>query len=266
MNKIKWNRFKVMFSWVAIICYLVLALSFSSTRKDEVNCSGVKIYIRDSVTNRFVSSREIYGRLVNSGYKITGQPLWKINTFEIEQRLRNLKTVSSVDVYGGGDGIVRIDVTQRKPIIRVISSSGGSFYIDEDGFIFPCSSHYTAHVMIVTGSVKYPTGIMNVSEMIPTEKGAPLPLLVLMYRFAKYVSQNDFWNAQIQQLYVRGNHDIEFYTRVGMHSIQLGGFEYYEYKLDKLYTFYQKGLPAVGWNIYKNINLKYSNQIVCTKR
>jgi len=177
-----------------------------------------------------------------------------------------MKTVSSVDVYGGSDGFVRITVSQRKPIIRVIPTSGGSFYIDEDGFIFPCSNHYTAHVMIATGNVKYPTGVMNVSEMIPADKDQPVPLLVMMYRFAKYVSNNDFWNAQIQQLLVRGNHDIEFYTRVGVHSIQLGGFEYYENKLDKLYTFYQKGLPAVGWNMYKTINLKYSNQIVCTKR
>ena len=266
MNKLKWKRFKVMAVWGAIICYLSVALSFSSTKKDEINCSGVKISICDSVTNRFVSSREIYAKLVNAGIKITGQPLWTINTFDIEQRLSEMKTVSSVDVYGGGDGFVRIKVSQRKPIIRVIPSSGGSFYIDENGFIFPCSNHYTAHVLIVTGNVKYPTGVKNVSEMIPVEKDKPVPLLVMMYRFAKYVDQNDFWSAQIQQLLVRDNHDIEFYTRVGVHSIQLGGFESFEGKLDKLYTFYQKGLPAVGWNIYKTINLKYSNQIVCTKR
>lgn len=266
MSKFTWKKFKVMVGWTAIICYLVVALSFSSTKKEAQNCAGVQIYIRDSVTNRFVSSKEIYGRLVNAGIKITGQPLWSINTYEVEQRLRDLKTISDVDVYGGGDGYVRIKVTQRKPIVRVISSSGGSFYIDEDGFFFPCSSHFTAHVMVVTGNVKYPTGVKNVSEMIPTEKDAPLPLTVMLYRFAKYVSTNDFWNAQIQQLYVRDNHDIEFYTRVGMQSIQLGGLELYQYKLDKLYTFYQKGLPAVGWNTYKTINLKYSNQIVCTKR
>ena len=255
-----------MAGWVAIFCYLVVALSFSSTKKDEQNCAGVKVYIRDSVTNRFVSTKEIYGKLVNAGIKITGQPLWKINTYEVEQRLREMKTISSVDVYGGGDGYVRIKVSQRKPIVRVIPSSGGSFYIDEDGFFFPCSSHFTAHVMIVTGNVKYPTGVKNVSELIPEEEGKPVPLVVMLYRFAMYVEQNDFWNAQIQQLLVRGNHNIEFYTRVGMYSIQLGGFENYEYKLDKLYTFYQKGLPAVGWSTYKNINLTYSNQIVCTKR
>ncbi len=266
MNKLKWKRFKVMVSWVALVCYLVVALSFSSTKKSEQNCAGVKVYIRDSATNHFVSSREIYGKLVNAGVKITGEPLWSINTYEVEQRLRNLKTISDVDVYSGSDGYVRIKVSQRKPIVRVIPSSGGSFYIDEDGFFFPCSSNFTAHVMIVTGNVKYPIGVKNVSEMIPAEEGKPVPLVVMLYRFAKYVSNNDFWNAQIQQLLVRDNHNIEFYTRVGMQSIQLGGFELYEEKLDKLYTFYRKGMPAVGWNTYKAINLQYSNQVVCTKR
>jgi cell division protein FtsQ len=32
-----------------------------------------------------------------------------------------------------------------------------------------------------------------------------------------------------------------------------------------LMTFYKEGLNKVGWNAYLTINLKYKNQIVCTK-
>lgn len=266
MNSIKWNRIRLMAAWIGIITYLVAALSFSSAKMSEVTCMGVRIYIRDSVTNRFVSSRDVSNMLANSGFKIVGQPIWSINTSLLEQKLEMLKTIGNLEIYAGADGLLRIDVTQRNPIIRVIPHDGNSFYIDEDGFIFPFSSSYTAHVFVANGNIDYPGGIKNIKEMIPAEEGAPVPLLVMMYRFAKYVNDHDFWKAQIQQVFVAGNHDIEFYTRVGSESVQMGGLENFTYKLSKLYAFYQIGLPSVGWNTYKSINLKYSNQVVCTKR
>lgn len=260
------KRMRLMAVWVGIITYLVVALSFSSAKMSEVTCMGVRIFIRDSVTNRFVSSRDISRMLVNSGFKVIGQPIWSINTAVLEDKLEGLKTIENLDIYAGADGLLRIDVTQRNPIIRVIPHDGGSFYIDEDGFIFPFSSSYTAHVLVANGNIDYPVGVKNIEEMVPSEEGAPVPLLVMMYRFAKYVNNRDFWKAQIQQVYVLGNHDIELYGRVGNQTIQMGGLENFSYKLGKLYAFYQKGLPAVGWDTYKIINLKFSNQVVCTKR
>ena len=31
-------------------------------------------------------------------------------------------------------------------------------------------------------------------------------------------------------------------------------------------AFYEKGLNNVGWNNYTKINIKFENQIICTKR
>jgi cell division protein FtsQ len=38
-------------------------------------------------------------------------------------------------------------------------------------------------------------------------------------------------------------------------------------KFEKLHTFYLQGLNTTGsWNKYSVINLKFKNQIVCTKK
>jgi cell division protein FtsQ len=39
-----------------------------------------------------------------------------------------------------------------------------------------------------------------------------------------------------------------------------------EIKFEKLMLFYKEGLSRVGWDKYSTINLKYKNQIVCTKK
>ena len=40
----------------------------------------------------------------------------------------------------------------------------------------------------------------------------------------------------------------------------------FEKKLENLKLFYEKAIPKVGWEKYSIINLKYKNQIVCTKK
>ena len=43
--------------------------------------------------------------------------------------------------------------------------------------------------------------------------------------------------------------------------------EAYEEKFEKLKMFYTEGLNKTdGWNKYSTINIKYKNQVVCTKK
>lgn len=37
-------------------------------------------------------------------------------------------------------------------------------------------------------------------------------------------------------------------------------------KLGKLRFFLKEGIALKGWNVYKEINLKFDNQVVCVKR
>jgi cell division protein FtsQ len=59
---------------------------------------------------------------------------------------------------------------------------------------------------------------------------------------------------------------VELTPTVGSQQIILGKIENYKENLEKLRLFYEKGLSKVGWNNYSVINLKYKNQVVCTKK
>ena len=49
-------------------------------------------------------------------------------------------------------------------------------------------------------------------------------------------------------------------------TIVIGEVYNLESKFNKLMLFYEEGLSKTGWNEYKTINLKYKDQVVCTKR
>ena len=53
---------------------------------------------------------------------------------------------------------------------------------------------------------------------------------------------------------------------MGNHRIMLGTLNEFEEKLANLKLFYEQAIPKVGWEKYSMINLKYKNQIVCTKK
>ena len=83
---------------------------------------------------------------------------------------------------------------------------------------------------------------------------------------AQYLRTDDLWNAQIEQIHVTANQEIELIPRVGDHVIVLGRPGNYAQKFDRLQTFYKKALDQVGWDRYSRINIDYTNQVVATKK
>ena len=72
--------------------------------------------------------------------------------------------------------------------------------------------------------------------------------------------------VQIDQIYINENNEVQLIPRVGDHLIVLGNFDRYEQKLEKLRKFYLFGLNETSWNIYSKIDLRFKDQVVCTRK
>ena len=91
-------------------------------------------------------------------------------------------------------------------------------------------------------------------------------LLTNLYRLAMYITHDKFLKAQIDQIYVNESGEFELVPRVGNQLIILGSADDLEAKFKKLFAFYKYGLNKIGWNKYNTINLKYKNQVLCSKQ
>lgn len=255
--------------WLLVVSYLVVTLAFVNSRSNEVSCSSISIIIADSLDNQFITKMDVMKSLERQYSNLIGIPIRMINTHEIEEHLTSMPALKRVDAYKTVDGKLTISVEQRKPMMRVINRYGQSYYIDNEGEILPLSSKYTSHVLVVNGNIIEPFEIgskVRVMEWAGDEINEHTPLICRLFDFARYISNDEFWDAQISQVYVNTPTNIELIPRVGPHTVILGSLDGYEKKLEKLKLFYERALPEEGWNKYKEINLKYRNQIVCTKR
>jgi len=59
---------------------------------------------------------------------------------------------------------------------------------------------------------------------------------------------------------------MELIPKVGNHLIIFGDTSQMSQKFENLILFYRKGLTKVGWDKYNIINLKFKNQVVCSKK
>lgn len=243
-------------------------LTLISAKSKEILCEHIKVNIQDETSNYFIEEADVLNMLNDRGEQLIGLPIDQINVNKLEEFLLLNPSVKDANVYRTYNGDVRISVVQRNPILRVINKSRESFYVDEEGSVMPLSNKYTAHVLVASGDIDLSfTKLSNANQSNDNEETVEnsKQQLLDLYNLASYIYQNEFWRAQIEQIYIN-NDEYELVPRVGTHIILLGDISDYKIKFKKLMALYKQGLPNVGWNKYDKINLKYDNQVICTKR
>ena len=247
---------------VLLFCGYFAAASFLSLkgRSGEL-CTDISVTVLDSASNRFVSPSDIRSIITSSEVNPVGRPRSEASLHGIETLLESRSAIRHSDASISRDGILRVSITQRRPLLR-IQTDEGAFYIDDAGYIFPWVSTFTSYVPVVSGHipVKLEEGYRGVPE------GNDRRWVEDILTLARYIDRHPVWNAQIQQIDVEENGDIVFYNVIGDQTIIFGAIDDIDYKFVKLKTFYRGIVPVYGWERYSEVNLKFSDQIVCTLR
>ncbi|PXV68163.1 cell division protein FtsQ [Dysgonomonas alginatilytica] len=228
--------------------YLIFAAFFFEKKPQDKICNQFEIVVNNEDTDRFINVADLEKDIDSRGLNPYGKQLKEVNTLAIQEALLSNKLIKSAEVFLTSGGGIRAVIIERIPILRVMPAGGQSYYIDKDGEKMPLSIHNTAYLPIATGEIK--------DEFAKTD----------LYKFALFLSKNEFWNAQIEQIVVQSPNEVVLITRIGNHEVLMGKLEDVDAKLDRLKKFYTEALPGTGWNRYTKINLKYDKQVVGTKR
>ena len=253
--------------WAALAIYLIAILGFVAENRKNVICNKIDIYIPDENTNKFLQQKDVQKVLTKYKLKLIGMPIDSVNTYIAEELINKNPAVKSSAVYTNVDGHLCINVEQRKPILRVINKKYQNYFVDENGQIIPLTSQYASLTLVANGNISEPFDVTGSRNIFPSRKDTILmPNIIYdLYYMAKYISQDDFWNAQIEQIYVDSHGEMQLIPRVGSHIILFGKADNLNLKFKKLKSMY-RAFNEIGWNQYKTINLKYNNQVICTKR
>ena len=234
--------------YVLFLSSLLLVLSWKShvDLKDQL-CEKLQITVDTSDEIYFVN-REMVRLLFHEKMDtIVGKKYRDINICLLEEFVEEHPNIDKAELYLTIDGKLCANVTQRKPLARVFEQDR-SYYIDVNGDEMPLSENFTARVY----SVYWDQADESRKE--------------ILLKFCEFIQDDSFLSAQITAIEFSEKNELTLYPRMGSHKIILGSAQDLEKKFEKLKVFYRKGLEKVGWDRYATINLKFENQVVCTKR
>ncbi|MGL5937896.1 MAG: cell division protein FtsQ/DivIB [Phocaeicola sp.] len=222
-------------------------MTWFNAEPTDIVCKDLLVEAKNPLPYHSISKAEILVLLEKQGLSPIGRKIGDINTQVIEKVLKEHLLVEKVACYRTPSSSIGISITQRTPIMRIIPQNGNSYYIDSKGEVMSLINT-PAHVVIATG---------NITREFATKE---------LFTLATYLYSEPFWRAQIEQVHVTANKELELVPQVGEHLIFLGKPKEYKEKFARLKTFYTKALNKVGWDKYSRISLEFSNQIICTKK
>ncbi|MBO73630.1 MAG: hypothetical protein CMD35_08460 [Flavobacteriales bacterium] len=255
------SRIKNIMGFLLISAFLVF-VSFTKNEQGKRSVKSVFVSIDATKGDAFMDKDDVIDLVYSRYDTLLGKSFHSLCLNGIENLLKSQSSVKSAEVYVEQNGSVKLDVELRKVIARIKPDSTPGFYIDEEGFSMTWQTKYSPRVLTITGHLaKYNRYLKD--TMVDEDIATHFKLVNDVYEFAKYVNKNSFWKAQIGQVYINKNGDAVLIPLIGNEEFVFGELTNYKDKFDKINRYYDEIAPKLGWNKYKEVNVKYDRQIVC---
>jgi cell division protein FtsQ len=256
--------------WIITGSGLLFALGFSDKEQLKVKGKSISIEIAGDEENEFLDQEAVIDFLRSRGDTLINQTIAEIKIHELEKSLDAHPSIKKSNVAVNLNGEVKIDVFLRKPIVRIFNVQGESYYIDEQATLMPISDSYTSRVPVANGMIVESFERFRnfqLDELANDTLIGKLSILDDVYAIGEYIRKDSLLKDLIHQIYINNEREIVLYPAVADLKIIFGTSEDLEDKFRNLKIFYLEGLNSTGnWRIYDCINLKYKNQVVCTKK
>lgn len=232
------------FKIITIIILPVLLQAFASSRNEKRKIKEVQIdYLGNQ--NVYITDENIHQILFNdidTNGEIRRNDL---RIKDLESRLDNNPMIDNSEVYVTVDGILKTKIKQREPIARIFNGQN-FYYLDNKGREMPLSRAYSARVPIIVGTVN----TQNLEDV---------------YFLAQYIYNDKFLSENVIEIGV-DKKLFRLRMRIADFDVILGDISDLKIKFDNLKAFYKKASKDNILNKYHQVNLQYSNQVVCTKK
>lgn len=245
---------------------VIVALGFVERTADRAPIDDLHVTVEGAEGVHFIDEASVRREILDQGIAVMGSPTADVDITGIEERLKSIPCVAKAEVYHTMDGKLHARVQQRMPIVRVFNQDGNSFYIDKEGWTMPTSSNYTARVLVVTGQLNEPGAVNGVYSVYASDSLKQRFLSDDIHRLAAFITADPLWSALIDQVVVTTEGEFELIPRVGVQRVLIGDGSALAERFEKLRIFYEKGIPKADWRRYARIDLRFADQVVCTKR
>lgn len=244
MKNINWKNLWLNVRLMLILVGLLSLYSFTLSRNEARKLRRTQVEFIGN-QDRFISEEAVNKLLIEN--KTAPQSIAKVQVDlnKLETAVGSNPMVSKAQVSVSIDGELKAVVRQKEPVVRVMSGDR-SYYIDYEGGEMPLSDIYTARVPVVTWS-----GDVKVDKR-----------LIKAFR---HIHDDDFLRKEIIGIELLKSGGMVMKVRSFDYIIEFGKPINIERKFNNYKAFYQKAVNDSLISGYKRVNLKFTQQVICTK-
>lgn len=182
-----------------------------------------------------------------------------IDMMKLKKMLISNPWIEQAGGYIGLNDTLVIKAKEHKPVVRIFNKQGRSVFVTEHGTIIPFSPKHTPRLIIANGDFDFPTPRDNADMNDSIYAGVPEALHI-----AQAINNNPFLMGNIGQICKTGD-EYELVVNNLSARVIFGDTCATNDKMQRLRTLLEKYSGTSELEPYKTLNLKYKNQIVCTK-
>ena len=254
---------KKIFSILAwVVTGVALVVLFIAARDNYLNMplKSINVNIDRVNDNGFVKESTVTTDLGNI---CNAAKIGTLNMQAIQSQLKSNPWVQNSAAYVDLGGDLNVSIKEHHPVLRIFGSNGKSVYLTDDRIVLPPSSSHTPYLLIASGNFRLDS--LEMGHQLNDTLKADQNLIGAM-AVMEAIGRNPFIKSCTGQIYCNRQNEFEIVVRDLDARVVLGDIGNLDDKLRRLEIFMKQ---KIGTNEIKNlniINLKYKNQVVCTKR
>jgi len=240
MKVFNWTNVRLLLMFVLVI----FLFSFTSNRNlNRKLKKSTVIFVGDNAL--FVKQETVNKLLIENRGDATSIEKENLDLNKLESALSLHGMIEKADVFVSIDGVLKAVVKQKTPIARVFDENG-SFYIDYKGNTMPLSANFTARVPLISGEINKDNR----------------EYLVELFRT---IYDDAFLKKNIIGVQIMSNGSLIMLNRNYNFQIDFGRMINVDKKFNNYKAFFQKAMLDDSLEKYKKIDLRFEEQVVCTK-
>ena len=234
------------FNWGKILLVVSLIFSigvlYASNLKNNSRIIN-KIHVKITPNSSYFISADSIRNSINK-YILTSKD--SISLSRIEQEIDKNTYVEKSQVYMKIGKELNVDIKQKEPIARVITSDS-IFYLDKNSNFMSLSKLKSSNVPLIFGFSEYSD-------------------LKYLTEISLMIKKDEFLNKNISQIFIKDDQKIDLKIRGNNTIIEFGNNNRLKNKIQNLKAFYNRAISKNEIDKYKKINLRFENQVVVVKK
>lgn len=248
--------------WVITGAALIVLFVFGRNWYLETPLKGIKLELERGHNDGFVDKDTLLAYAEAACDLAHLNTISNVNMERIKQLLTDNPWIQSGDAFIGLDDTLTIKAKEYEPVLRVFGNDGRSVYVTTIGEVIPSSPRYTPHLLIASGNFKLslPQRDAHVNDSVYVSTGLAEALVL-----SQAIAADTYLASHIGQIYRNKEGEFELAVNSFPPRVLLGDISNINNKLSRLHIILEKYNNTEELIGYKTLDLRYKNQIVCTK-